>query len=106
MVKYAGKDERLKWRALLGNTRWGTVKHHSLVLIKVIKEQHSCPIPWQDDKVTSQILFYKNTAKTANQLRNFWARCPGSGLNAEPIRQVATTAHDDPHANGPRAPVR
>ncbi len=72
MVKYAGTDERLKWRALFGNARWGTVKHHCLVLIKVVSQQKDCPIPWTDAKVTTQILFYKVTAKTANQLRNYW----------------------------------
>ena len=72
MVKYAGKDERLKWRALFGNTRWGTIKHHSLVLIKTLKQQHKSPIPWDDGKITSMILYYKSTSRTANQLRNFW----------------------------------
>ena len=88
MVKYAGKDERLKWRALLGNTRWGTVKHHSLVLIKVIKE-HLSERQLTDFIFTGQMSHFTRKPITSQQYAKIvknWMR----SLGIEDVSQYST----------------
>ena len=61
-----------KWKSLLGNTRWSTIKHHALVYLQILRFLGG---PWLnklDKSVTDNIVAYRNNRRTAHQLRNFW----------------------------------
>ncbi len=72
MHKYRGSNERLKWRALFGVTRWGTVKHHCLSYEKITSILLKQALPWTDASITEHLTAYKTSRRSANQLRNYW----------------------------------
>ena len=72
MHKHRGHNERLKWRSLLGNTRWSTIKHHALVYVQILRFLGGPWLPHLDTKIADHIVSYKDQRRTAHQLRNFW----------------------------------